>query len=143
MPGSASNLSALAVALSATATNSECALFSRISRELRDKSYHYALYEPEGLFYGIEESVLGRDEARFKLFTTNKAALEYYPIPSELHFNQTSASWADDNGDTWPEAEISEANQLRFVCRQMYAETIGLSIRCNTRLNFPARAFPI
>jgi hypothetical protein len=134
MTGSALDLSALAIALPATTTNDECTFFSRIPRELRDQIYHYALYEPGGLYYGGDSYPEGPHT--FKICTTMQAASSFYPI-TNWRFDQETASWeyTDGSGEAL-DATSSEANQLRFVCRQMYAETRTMTVKCNQRMSF-------
>ncbi|ORY15996.1 hypothetical protein BCR34DRAFT_584698 [Clohesyomyces aquaticus] len=79
----------------------------RLPRELRDEIWKFALSEPNGLFYRRVD-----DDKSFKLYTT--------PTPST----------EDEDLDT-DAAANREANQLKYVCRQLYTETAGLGLKLN------------
>ena len=76
----------------------------QLPRETRDIIYQYALSEPEGLFFRMERTTYEKEHGLFTAFSTREAA---------------------NDGDA------QEANQLKYVCHQIRAETAGLGVKVN------------
>jgi len=90
--------------------NGRCLLFA-LSRELRDMIYEYALTEQDGLFTQRNDDYEEYDTGII-LGEAPKRRVKFWPS-------------SDPNSR-------KEYNALPFVCRQLFQETKGLELRCNT-----------
>lgn len=84
-----------------------------LPREIRNLIYKYALSEPEGLFFRKERTAFEIEHNLFTAFATPEAAAD---------------------------KDARDQNQLKYVCRQLRSETIGLAVEVNDLVfEIPAR----
>ncbi|KAF2439781.1 hypothetical protein P171DRAFT_489585 [Karstenula rhodostoma CBS 690.94] len=108
--------------------------FFRLPRELRDLVYEYSLSEPFGLYWFprpgdfVAKIKVFEDTVYFEgdmLADDNKPWWDWYADPGDNHFQLFSCF------DDTQKKEGMEANQLKYVCRQLHEETSGLGLKFN------------
>jgi hypothetical protein len=95
-----------------------CPPIFRLSREIRDLIYAYALFEPNGILYQTTRHGSTKLYVADKIFRAQKGVI----LQSLMRWRR----WA------WPDTLLAyENNRLKYVCHLFYYETKGLGLQLN------------